>query len=447
MKTYLCPQAITLIDARKGTLQQVFLLILLTFFFGFTQAQELVFKNPVLEAGTEGADGAVYRFSNIRPGGNTTVDALVTISGRSSNLVSLSNIDMVTTGHGKAFQPQVAYNNGTTPDGNSNWYLEFSFSFVQAGTNTRLNVDSFRLTALDIDGNGDRINEWVSFYNQKMFMLEENSVLRVSTVSAEMITNAPVEGRMFEGPTENFTNIDTNATAVMVTNYFQGLNTFKMRVGGSSTGSNGAADRMYSFWFRSFSFTSAVQFQLPLVLLGFDATLKNKNTELTWVTGMEKELSHFMIERSTNGSDYTQVGMVVAGGNSDVKKNYSFTDPAALTAKGVVYYRLRMVDMNGRFQNSQVRLIRIGDAAQTLSIAAYPNPVVNEVRITLPNNWQNQPVSFTFYNTNGQAVKSMTTAKASQTETMGLSELNAGIYIVKVTSGTETAIQRIVKAK
>jgi hypothetical protein len=47
MKTYLCPQAITLIDARKGTLQQVFLLILLTFFFGFTQAQELVFKNPV----------------------------------------------------------------------------------------------------------------------------------------------------------------------------------------------------------------------------------------------------------------------------------------------------------------------------------------------------------------------------------------------------------------
>lgn len=447
MNTYLCPQAITIPNTYNGKTRQLTLLLVLLLTYFFSNAQELVFKSPVQEAGTPGANGAVYRFSGVRTGANP-VDALVTISARSSEQVSLTDIDMVTTGHNKAFQPQVSFNGGTTPEGVSDWWMEFSFAFVQGGTNTRINVDSFTLTALDIDGNGDKINEWVSFYGQKSYMLESNTVLNVSVLN-EVLNGLPVSvGRKFDGPVTNYSNIDTNATAVMVTNQYKSAGTFKMRIGGHSTGSNGAADRMYSFWFKSFNYTAGSQFRLPLVLFSFDATLSTKSVNLNWETGMEKELSHFVVERSTNGTDYDEVAMIVAEGNTSVKKQYSFSDPRNTSAKGVIYYRLKMVDMAGRYQNSQVRLIRLGaDVNTTSGIATYPNPVTSELRITLPMKWQNQPVSFILYNANGQVVKQVNASQASQTETLNVNELQSGLYIVKAVSGNETATQRIVKGK
>ncbi len=447
MNTYLCPQAITIPHTYNGKTRQLLLLLVLLLTYFFSDAQELVFKNPAIEAGAPGTNGAVYRFSGVKAGTNP-VDALVTISARSSDKVTLTDIDMVTTGHNKAFQPQVNFNGGATPDGTSDWWMEFSFVFVAGGTNTRISVDSFTLTALDIDGNGDKLNEWVSFYGQKSFSLESNSVLNVSVLN-EVLNGLPVSvGRKFDGPVTNYANIDTNATSVMVTNNYKSAGTFKMRIGGHSTGANSGANRMYSFWFKSFSYNSSVQFQLPLVLFSFDATLNNKSVNLNWVTGMEKELSHFIVERSTNGTDYDQIAMVVAEGNTSVKKQYTFSDPKATGVKGVIYYRLKMVDMAGRFQNSQVRLIRMGAEETTgTGISTYPNPVSSELRITLPMKWQNQPVSFTLYNANGQVVKQVSAIQASQTETVNVNELHAGLYIVKAVSGNESAVQRIVKGK
>src|SRR5947209_8930930 len=68
-----------------------------------TSVSELVFQNPVLVSGTDGQDGAVYRFSNVATG----IDATVTIAGRSSSAVILDNIDVTSTGWNKAFQPQL----------------------------------------------------------------------------------------------------------------------------------------------------------------------------------------------------------------------------------------------------------------------------------------------------------------------------------------------------
>jgi len=96
-------------------------------FAGTNNGGELIFRNPVLASGTAGADGAIYRFSNVATG----LDALVKINGRSSSLVTLVNIDLSNTGFDKAFQPQVTYNNGNTPDGNTDYWMEFGISFVQ----------------------------------------------------------------------------------------------------------------------------------------------------------------------------------------------------------------------------------------------------------------------------------------------------------------------------
>ena len=437
---YLYPTSISYPVNPPAILRKGLLLLILTLYSFFALSQELMFKNPILESGVDGADGAVYRFMKV----NSKVDALVTISARSSSQVKLQDIDKKAAGLDKAFQPQVMFNDNNTPAGNIDWWMEFNITFVNSGLNSPAAVDSFRVTGLDIDGNSDKINEWVSFYNNASFSYENTTLLNSSNIYETIGITNTIVGKKFDGPTKRYHNIDTAAKDVMVTTNYVGLNSFKFRAGGHSTKGNGATDGMYAFWFKSLN--TSQEFSLPLVLTEFSATLNNKTVGLNWITGKEKSLNYFVIERSVNGVDYKEIGVVVASGGSNVKTTYNFSDEINNKATGIVYYRLKMVDFEGRSQRSQVRMIRVGEEKDNLRLDTYPNPVTSELRITLPVAWQNATVSFDLYTSNGLMVKHMVAGKSNQTEILNVNDLRTGMYIIKVSNGTETAVQRIVKS-
>ena len=117
-----------------------------------------------------------------------------------------------------------------------------------------------------------------------------------------------------------------------------------------------------------------------------------------------------------------------------------------LKLSGTVSYRLKMVDVNQKAQTSAIRVIKIGGEVAEVKIQAYPNPVVNELRVTIPSAWQNQPVTYDLYSLNGKMVKQVISKSASQTEVFPMTNLNAGMYIVKVTSGQQTATRQIIKS-
>jgi Secretion system C-terminal sorting domain len=406
-------------------------------------AQGLVFKEPKLISGSAGVNNAVYRFAKVA----TNVDALVKINGRSSAIVSLVSIDLEDLGHNKSFQPQVTYNNDRTPNGTSDWWMEFEITFVTAGTTTPVIVTKFDVTALDIDGNGDELNEWVSFYNLKTFLYEASTVLQSANIFETIASLNTLVGKKYSGPTTNFVDIDTSATKVMVTAGYENKNQFRIRTGGHAVGQNGAADRMYSFWFRTFTYQVPVQGTLPVTLSSFTARKAANNAVLDWATEMEKNVSHFVIQRSLDGTDYTDAGLIFTSGNSDRHKEYSFKDELKNINKGIVYYRLKMVDLDGRFEQSPVRVLRISEQNEMTNILAYPNPVVSELRITLPSNWQDNKVTIDVINTSGQILKHIVSSKASQTETVDMRDLGTGIYMVRATSGLGTAVQRVAKTK
>lgn len=190
------------------------------------------------------------------------------------------------------------------------------------------------------------------------------------------------------------------------------------------------------------------EFNLPLVLLSFNVSLENsKQIKVEWATGSEKDLAHFVVQRSTDGKTYTETGTVNAAGTSTVKKQYTFTETIGPNfPKGVVYYRLKMIDKENRFQNSLVRTLKIEDnAVSEVQMVAYPNPVINEVKISIPTSWQKKQVSLNVYNLNGVLLKHITAKAYSQTETVGMQEFGTGVYVVKASTDTESAMQRIVK--
>jgi len=406
------------------------------------QSQELVFKNGTLKSGSAGQDGAVYQFPSVMTG----VDALVKINGRSSSMVSLVTIDLTNTGFDKAFQPQVTYGSNTSPAGNTDWWMEFQVSFVKANTNAPQSIDTFNISGLDIDGNNDKISEYQSYYGQKSYTLESNSVLIASTIQEKVNGNMTNVGKRFDGPVLNFTNVDTLATTVMVTNTYSNTNSFRVRAGAKSTGVSGAADRMYSFWFKTFTYQASVVKLLPVTLVNWTATYTNSNIALKWVTSQERNASHFIIERSFDGVEFSDAAMVFAVGNSDMVSNYSFNDKIPAGNSGIIYYRLKMVDADGNYKLSDTRIVRIGKSAENVKVAVYPNPVVNEVRVTVPQNWQGKQVSYQLSNANGQVIKSYTVQYASQTEVINMTQSPAGMYVLRVINGTETAVQSVVKA-
>jgi len=197
--------------------------------------------------------------------------------------------------------------------------------------------------------------------------------------------------------------------------------------------------------FPEYTSQAPVEFNLPLVLIQFNVTITHGKVELNWVTGKEKQLSHFVIERSTNGIDYVEVGEVKAKGNSNVKINYSYTDQTTGAVKGVICYRLKLVDLEMRYQRTSVEVVRLGETKDAVNILAFPNPVTTELRVTLPEAWQERQVSFDLYNLNGQLVKHIVNSNAGQTEVMNVADISAGMYVMKVSSATETSVQRIVK--
>src|SRR5688572_3506920 len=182
-----------------------------------------------------------------------------------------------------------------------------------------------------------------------------------------------------------------------------------------------------------------------LVLTAFNAAITNNKVALFWITGKEKDFSHFVIERSTDGVEYKDAALVFANGNSTVQQSYYFADAVNTTSKTVLHYRLRMVSTGGKYSYSAIRIIRTGEAVQGNQLQLYPNPVVSELRITIPESWQNKPVSYDVYNGNGQLVKRIVNQTASQSELVNMQGMGAGVYMVKAFSGTDTAVQWIIK--
>ncbi|MCR6721749.1 MAG: T9SS type A sorting domain-containing protein [Chitinophagaceae bacterium] len=158
-------------------------------------------------------------------------------------------------------------------------------------------------------------------------------------------------------------------------------------------------------------------------------------------------MSHFEVERSFDGRDYKSIGMVFAYGNTDEKQTYTFSDKQLDMSKaGVVYYRLRSVDIDKKSEYSQVRLIHISkQGTGALSIITYPNPAVNTVSVTVPAAWQGKAISYELISQSGQLITSRKPGAASQTETFDLSRLNSGFYIIRVNCEGETVQQKIVK--
>jgi hypothetical protein len=393
----------------------------------------LVFKNYSLITAnnTNNKKGAIYRFTNVLPGVNATVTVDDIVGG--AQLVKIDD-NSGGLGYVNSFQPEVKI-----PSGTGESYVQMTFRFYQSDNATPQVIDSLRATGVDIDGNL-QLKEFVEINMNGGTASFLSTLLDINILN---LLGNKIRGENLLGIERN--DIDTSAWGNMYTVRKSGVSQFTTKFG-ATTLLSGGANRQYSLYMKGFNLPN--QIVLPIKLESFTAMLNNtaNKVDLRWVTSSEKNTSHFAIEKSTDGNTFTDAGMVFAYGNSSEKVNYTFTDNITGTSAKVIYYRLRSVDADGSVDYSDTRMIRVSkQTEQTIAVLTYPNPVTTELRITIPAQWQGKQVTYELFNPNGSAAKRLATANSSQTETLDLAKLAPGFYMVKVTCGTETGTQKIVK--
>lgn len=109
---------------------------------------------------------------------------------------------------------------------------------------------------------------------------------------------------------------------------------------------------------------------LPLKFGDFKVYVKQNGVQLDWTTLTENNMSHFEIQRSTNGSNFATIGQVNAR-NLNSKSAYSWFDAAPLADNN--YYRIKAVDIDAKYDYTAIVRISFGKTMSGINL--YPNPV------------------------------------------------------------------------
>jgi hypothetical protein len=182
---------------------------------------------------------------------------------------------------------------------------------------------------------------------------------------------------------------------------------------------------------------------LPVVLKTFTVSLVNKAASLMWETTFESNNAGFDVERSYNGfQTYEKIGFVEGNGTL-AGGEYSFLD--ASPAGPLVYYRLKQVDYNGKYQYSDIRYLQISRPV-TESIL-YPNPTTGIVVVTLEGIESENSVYYSIIGADGQVRVAKRQGSGSDVNNLlssDISNLNNGAYtLIIVTSKNRYTIKLI----
>lgn len=90
---------------------------------------------------------------------------------------------------------------------------------------------------------------------------------------------------------------------------------------------------------------------LPIELVNFSAECNYPQIVLKWTTQSETNNDYFILEKSSDGINFTSVAVIPGAGNSSITQNYSYTDNIN-TAD--LYYRLKQVDYSGEYSYSDI---------------------------------------------------------------------------------------------
>lgn len=229
--------------------------------------------------------------------------------------------------------------------------------------------------------------------------------------------------------------------------------TFKVKAGAVPSGiSNTATSYAYSasgdlFTDQSTAVISPSGAPLSVKLVSFTGKLAQPNKALLeWVTNEEVNNKYFILERSEDAVNFEPRATIDGKGTSNQVNKYQYSDEINVSAK-VVYYRLKAVDVDGKFSYSAIVPVRLSNSVSIEKVSVYPNPFVNNVKLFV-NSKEAGIANFRVFSLDGKTVSNSKIKMEAGDNIIVLQEMNKlqpGTYMIEVTTADAKIIKKLVK--
>ena len=184
---------------------------------------------------------------------------------------------------------------------------------------------------------------------------------------------------------------------------------------------------------------------LPVKFSSIRAIEKQLGVELQWTSYDELNLDKYEVEHSVDGRSFTPIGWVEAHNSiSSVQYRYLDVNPGGQ----VNFYRLRVLDLDGRASYSSVVKINLDKTSGEISV--YPNPVTGGYVSFQSAYFQKGIYNVSIYQVTGQALMSETFEHpgGAINQTLRLPEsVRPGTYSMRVTNNNMELLNRIFLVK
>jgi YD repeat-containing protein len=167
---------------------------------------------------------------------------------------------------------------------------------------------------------------------------------------------------------------------------------------------------------------------LPVTLIDFEAFKVENTVNLKWSTTSETNSDRFEIERSNDGKQWIKIGSLPAFGESNARREYSFTDAHPdrdNPANKESFYRLKMIDRDETFAYSRIRSVVFD---RTSEMVLYPNPITIGDKLNVITEDITRMSKVQIFDSGGKLV--LQSASARSIDVRGLA---AGSYVVQIT--------------
>ncbi|MBR9921488.1 MAG: choice-of-anchor B family protein [Bacteroidetes bacterium] len=187
---------------------------------------------------------------------------------------------------------------------------------------------------------------------------------------------------------------------------------------------------------------------VPVELTDLQGHTDNSDNILHWQTATESNTAYFEIQRSQDGETFESIGKVQAAGESNIRKDYQFTDENPFMGNN--YYRLKIMDLDGSFEYTQ--LVHLLQRAYTGDvIRLYPNIISGARQVVLDHDIapdQKTKLKIRLLNSNGQPIfGSISFSDLGQSLYLNIPDLSSGIYFLEIKGPQTASIQRITVSK
>jgi hypothetical protein len=169
---------------------------------------------------------------------------------------------------------------------------------------------------------------------------------------------------------------------------------------------------------------------LPVELVRFGAEGQKDGILVTWSTASEVNNKEYVLERTRNAADFTEVARVKGAGNSTTLNNYAVRDPRPW--EGINFYRLRQIDFDGRETTTQLVSARFTPGGPPVTVS--PNPVKDLCLVSYFAS-ENTRVSMRLLDVEGRTAMSRTvnhSESSSYDQVLDLSAVEPGVYFLQV---------------